>query len=321
VITTISAKYLVTRLISLFHAGVCLALGGSILGFFGDQHFFLDLFSNFRLSYAAALAAGLILAIISKSRWLARAWAIGFIVNALPIVPFFISSGFEPSSDSTALRIMFVNVLRKNPDKQSVLEAIAKNDPDVVVAVEIDSVWGEALSTGLHSKWPYEKISERSDNFGIAIFSRHPLNQITVFESPGNYVPSIRAEIQISAKKTVIYGTHPFPPMSQFTHDGWQLHMVDLASRIEKETSPVILVGDFNSTPWSANYRWFMKRTGLVDSQKGFGPQSSWPTELPYLGIPIDHVVTSQGIFTRNRQIGRHNGSDHRPVIADLMIP
>ena len=64
-----------------------------------------------------------------------------------------------------------------------------------------------------------------------------------------------------------------------------------------------------------------MKRTKLVDSQKGFGPQSSWPTELPYLGIPIDHIVTSPNITTIRRKIGGHIGSDHRPVIADLMIP
>ena len=97
--------------------------------------------------------------------------------------------------------------------------------------------------------------------------------------------------------------------------------MADLARRIKAETVPVIVTGDFNSTPWSANYRWFVAQTGLIDTQQGLGPQPSWPTELPYLGIPIDHVLTSRTIATAKRRIGRWNGSDHRPVVADLLIP
>ena len=316
-----SIQFLVLRLASLFHAGVFLALAGSLIGFFGSLHFFLDLFSNFRLSYAAALALGFILAKFTKKRRLAYLWAVGFIINAAPIAPFFVPPQTQISPTDTPLRIMFVNVLRKNPDKQAVIDAILKADPDIVVAVEVDELWGDALTSGLASQWPHSKVADRSDNFGIAIFSRKPLLNINVFESPGNYVASLRAELQLGNHTTVIYGTHPFPPMSQFTHDGWQVHMADLANRILNEKEPVILVGDFNSTPWSSNYRWFMKRTKLVDSQKGFGPQSSWPTELPYLGIPIDHIVTSPDITTIRRKIGGHNGSDHRPVIADLMIP
>jgi endonuclease/exonuclease/phosphatase (EEP) superfamily protein YafD len=314
-------RTLVLKLASLFHAGVFLALAGSLIGYFGSTHFFLDLFSNFRLSYAAALALGFILALFTRKPRLACLWAVGFIMNAVPIVPFFVPPDTHTSPTSTPLRIMFVNVLRKNPDKQAVISAILKANPDVIVAVEVDDIWGNALTSGLASQWPHSKVADRSDNFGIAIFSRQPLLNINIFESPGNYVASLRAELQSGSHTTVIYGTHPFPPMSSFTHSGWQVHMDDLANRILNEKEPVILVGDFNSTPWSANYRWFMKRTGLVDSQKGFGPQSSWPTELPYLGIPIDHIVTSPDVTTISRKIGGHNGSDHRPVIADLMIP
>lgn len=306
---------------SLFQAGVFLAVIGAVLGFLGSWHFLIDLFSHYRLIYSVAIALGLLLAIAQKQRRLASVWAIGFLINAVPVAGLFLPSPAEPGPQAKPLRVMFVNVLRKNQDKSLAVEGILAADADIVVAVEVDHLWGDAMKETLGARWPRYKVADRSDNFGIAIFSRIPLENVDVFESPGNYVPSLRAEFTIGSKKCVIYGTHPFPPLSQFTHDGWQLHMADLARRIEAEKAPVIVVGDFNSTNWSANYRWFVAQTGLVDTQQGFGPQASWPTELPYLGIPIDHVLTSKSIGTAMRRIGRYNGSDHRPVIADLVVP
>jgi endonuclease/exonuclease/phosphatase (EEP) superfamily protein YafD len=309
------------RLASLFHTGVFLAVVGSLLGFCGSWYWLIDLFSHFRLVYGLAIGLGVLLALGQKQRRLAALWAVGFLINAVPVAGLFLPSSAVAAPQARPLRLMFVNVLRKNPDKTRAIDAMIKADPDVIVAVEVDHLWGGAMQQALAERWPHGKVADRSDNFGVAIFSKIPMDQIDVFESPGNYVPSLRAEITVGSQKTVVYGTHPFPPMSGFTHQGWQIHMADLARRIQAERLPVILTGDFNSTPWSANYRWFVSQTGLVDSQQGFGPQPSWPTELPYLGIPIDHVLTSKSIRTERRRIGTWNGSDHRPVIADLLVP
>ena len=319
--TPTTCQYLLHRLASLFQAGVFLAVVGSVVGFFGAWHWLIDLFSHFRLVYGLAIGLGVLLALGQKQRRVARVWTLAFLVNAVPVVGLFLPSPAVVAPQAQPLRLMFVNVLRKNPDKTVAIDAMIKADPDVIVAVEVDHLWGSAMQQALAARWAHGKVADRSDNFGIAIFSKRPIDQIDIFESPGNYVPSLRAEITAGTQKTVIYGTHPFPPMSAFTHRGWQEHMADLARRIKAETVPVIVTGDFNSTPWSANYRWFVAQTGLIDTQQGLGPQPSWPTELPYLGIPIDHVLTSRTIATAKRRIGRWNGSDHRPVVADLLIP
>lgn len=309
------------RLLNIFQAGVFLAVMGSVLGFFGSWHYLIDLFSHYRLIYALAIGLGFLIAVAQKQRRLAVAWGIGFLINAVPVAGVFLPSPAEPGAQARPMRVMFVNVLRKNQDKTRAMQGILAADAEIVVAVEVDHLWGDAMKEALSTKWPHFKVADRSDNFGIAIFSKMPLESVDVFESPGNYVPSLRAVFTPGSKKCVIYGTHPFPPLSVFTHEGWQVHMADLARRIEAESDPTIVVGDFNSTNWSANYRWFVARTGLVDTQQGIGPQASWPTELPYLGIPIDHVLTSKSIGTARRRIGSYNGSDHRPVIADLLVP
>jgi endonuclease/exonuclease/phosphatase (EEP) superfamily protein YafD len=80
-------------------------------------------------------------------------------------------------------------------------------------------------------------------------------------------------------------------------------------------------MGDLNATPWSRPFRRFVGRSGLCDSRAGFGVQASFPAASALLRIPIDHVLVSCVIGVRNRRIGRDVGSDHLPVIVDLVLP
>jgi endonuclease/exonuclease/phosphatase (EEP) superfamily protein YafD len=80
-------------------------------------------------------------------------------------------------------------------------------------------------------------------------------------------------------------------------------------------------MGDLNATPWSRPFHRFVGRSGLCDSRAGFGVQASFPAASALLRIPIDHVLVSCVIGVRNRRIGRDVGSDHLPVIVDLVLP
>jgi len=313
----------IRKVVDLFHAGVCLALAGSIAGYAGPVDFRLDLFAHFRLTYAAALALGAGLAVACRQRWLALAWALGFCLNFAAILPLCLppKSLKAQIRPSAPMRVQIVNVLRDNADKAAVIDAIRKADADVFVAVELDEAWLEALKSQLLGRWPHWLGQARGDAFGIALFSKKPLANSALFESPGSYAPSIRAEVDISGTIVAIYGTHPFPPVTRFNQGNWVKHMDDLARRIGGEAVPVVAIGDFNTTPWSENYRRFRKISGLVDSMTGFGPQASWPSFVPYAGLPIDHVMVSPGIRTIARKVGPFVGSDHYPVTADLEMP
>ena len=80
-------------------------------------------------------------------------------------------------------------------------------------------------------------------------------------------------------------------------------------------------MGDYNATPWSRPFWRFVDRSGLCDSRAGFGVQASFPAMSAVLRIPIDHVLVSCSIGVRDRRIGRDVGSDHLPVIVDLVLP
>lgn len=311
------------KVIDILHAGVFLALVGTIIGFAGSFDFHLDLFAHFRLTYAVALAVGFFLAVICRQRRLALAWGLGFVLNFAVIVPLWLpakgqSGNAQPES---TFRVQMVNVLRDNSRKDAVVAAIRQADPDVFLAVELDDAWLGALKQELADRWPHQVGQARGDAFGIALFSKRPLENATIFESPGSYAPSIRAEIVQGGTRVTIFGTHPFPPVTRFNQDNWIAQMDDLARRVRGENGAVVVIGDFNTTPWSENYRRFRSISGLNDTMQGFGPQASWPSFVPYAGLPIDHVMVSPGIRTLKRRVGGFVGSDHFPVTAELGIP
>ena len=47
---------------------------------------------------------------------------------------------------------------------------------------------------------------------------------------------------------------------------------------------------------------------------------SSWPAEYCPLGITIDHCLVSPDIEVKQRLVGPDVGSDHLPVIVDLLL-
>ena len=44
---------------------------------------------------------------------------------------------------------------------------------------------------------------------------------------------------------------------------------------------PLILMGDFNTTPWSLAFRRLIRQTGLRNAAAGFGYLATWPVNRP----------------------------------------
>ncbi|HEY4320795.1 MAG TPA: endonuclease/exonuclease/phosphatase family protein [Gemmatimonadales bacterium] len=84
-------------------------------------------------------------------------------------------------------------------------------------------------------------------------------------------------------------------------------------------SEPVIVAGDFNIPVESAIYRdnWSQFRNAF--SETGIGTGYSKHTRL--WGIRIDHVLTSTDIIPVRSFVGKEVGSDHIPMVADLVLP
>lgn len=77
------------------------------------------------------------------------------------------------------------------------------------------------------------------------------------------------------------------------------------------EADNFLIMGDFNMTPWSRNFRDLPgKRAGDPRFSK------TWPTFFPLMGIPIDHIMASDGLELVEARVLAPIGSDHYPILA-----
>ena len=296
-----------------------LAVASVLLGALGRFHHLLDLAAHFRIQATIALVVcGLALRICRQNRqsWITLGVAAVCMVLLLPYVP------FGPRSRDAQYRLLVMNVLTKNEEKPSVIAMIKSHDPDFVALMETDDRWISTLESELAKRWPHRKSVARSDNFGIAFYSKLPLETCRVREYVIDLTtPSIKAEVATERGRLTIFATHPLPPMNASTFAARNESLAAMADEVSKSPTRTIVAGDLNCTPWSP---WFKKtcRDGkLRNSMIGQGLGISWtPFGLSILGLPIDHVLVGSDIEVVNREVGGQLGSDHRPVVLDFSI-
>jgi endonuclease/exonuclease/phosphatase (EEP) superfamily protein YafD len=83
---------------------------------------------------------------------------------------------------------------------------------------------------------------------------------------------------------------------------------------------PLLIIGDYNTTPWSARFQRFLAESGLRDSSAGFGYQPTWPAYAPAIGIPIDHAAVSPEVAVLARAAGPDLGGDHTPLRLTIAL-
>ncbi len=91
-----------------------------------------------------------------------------------------------------------------------------------------------------------------------------------------------------------------------------------LYSRIKTQAVPTVMIGDLNTPPSSVWFdEWRQDWTRAWDAA-GSGYQSTWPQPLPVLAL--DHIWGNRGITFQRCRCGWSSCSDHRPVIAHIVV-
>lgn len=89
--------------------------------------------------------------------------------------------------------------------------------------------------------------------------------------------------------------------------------------RIDRETRPVLVVGDFNSTPHQWAYRHIARGLQNAVGRRVRGWAATFPARRPL--VQIDHVLAGPAWQVATARIpanGSADISDHRPVVAHL---
>ena len=297
---------LAQALITVLAAGAAV---GTLTGFFG-KYWLLELTSHFRMQYAAILLAPAILQAVRRKFIQSGLWAVLSGLNVI-LVCAHGSPGPARQPVGTPMRALLSNVRTGNREYGSVLRLVRERDPDFVVLEEVNALWLEQLRE-MRARYPHALLCPREDNFGVALFSKHPFEKSEVLYLGDAEVPSLKAEIVLEGRRVLLLATHPLPPGSPEYFHLRNGQLAAVAAYVRAENKPTILLGDLNATPWSPHFRRLTRKTGL--HLPAFSLRPTWPTSCLLMGIPIDHCLLSRDFAGLTRTVGPAIGSDHLPV-------
>lgn len=212
------------------------------------------------------------------------------------------------------------NVLQTNRDYARTITLIEREDPDIVLLLETDQLWEDALKPVI-DKYPHRLSAPLDNLYGLIMLSRLPVEDGEVTWLIDKETPSVFATMKTEAGATFRYiGLHPRPPQpgeDTEKRDG----EIAIAARHAKETKlPVLAMGDFNDVAWSRTSQMFKRIGGYLDPRIGRGLYATFPANLPGLRWPLDHIFMSPDFTLVDMKVLENVGSDHLPVIAEVCL-
>jgi endonuclease/exonuclease/phosphatase (EEP) superfamily protein YafD len=279
---------------------------------------FFELFSHFRVQLLV-LQLVLLTAFLVLRRPL---WAIvigtASIVNGAAIRDYVLPLGEDTAAaDRPAdIRVLTANVLASNSDHARLIDLIRSAEPDVFAVLEFTDGFAAAFED-LNNDYPYRVLVPEDGTFGIAVYSKRRVSSRNVFELEG--FAAIDAEISDAQGPWHFIAAHTVPPIGAEMAALRNTQLERLSEYVNTLAAPRVVVGDFNLTPFSPRFSDFIEQTSLRNALRGRGPSYTWPGFFPLLGIPIDHVLTSPEFTTVAYHRGGGIGSDHFPVIVDMI--
>lgn len=299
----------------------------SVLGFFGAFFWLFELLTVFRPAFLilSALSLCCFLNRWRKSQALTAVCAL--LLNVGPVWPSLASQAPPAPRNGVKVKFLLSNLYKNNYYHERFFQVLRAENPDIVALVEVKSHWQDALLSSPYMRriYPFFFINPRGET---ALFSRLPLLDPEVRFIQKSYASQSFVQARVLASNgraaglVLIHPPHATSEIDGLRQEKLFSYLLDQRQTLPK---PLILMGDFNTPPWSNQFIRLKDGLSLSDSRAGFGLQASWPVSLGpvSLGVPlfpIDHILTGQGVSTLRRKTGPSIISDHLPVIATLLV-
>ncbi|MBD3362667.1 hypothetical protein GF362_03025 [Candidatus Dojkabacteria bacterium] len=252
-----------------------------------------------------------------------------FLTFPFKIIQFYLPfhNNNENLNQKNVTKILSINLWWENKNYNDVKNFLTNQDADILILIEFTDIQYERLKDYLDLNYPYSNINNYLDGGAFAgniIFSKHKILTSEENIINGYYSGFSDILVNINNKNFKLYLIHTTAPINKdyFHKRNEQLKIIANEIRNE-ETENIIIMGDFNLSPWSYYYQKFCKEIGVqfnnISRISGFG--YTWNhREKEYLRTHIDHFFVSKNIETSNFEIMDFPGSDHRALIAEIVI-
>jgi endonuclease/exonuclease/phosphatase (EEP) superfamily protein YafD len=295
--------------------GLALGVLGLIMARLGHLWVGFDVFSQFSIQFIF-LALAMTLGLVSPR----FKGLVGLVLFLAFVVGYALWPQLNLSAKETQLpagsqrlRVASLNTFIYNRDYKAISNAILKLNPDVMTLVEFMHDKQELLDD-LRSVYPYQETCFTQPECESAIISKYPLfnTSAKIFWAGA---PLIQSSLGPEFGNLTIFGIHT----TRFPHSRAQFTQIkELAKYIETVPGRVVIMGDFNATPFSRITQTLAESLGL----KLLTNLPSWPATHSFPQLAIDHIFVSRDISPLSSEvIGDFAGSDHFPVAITLAVP
>ena len=286
-------------------------------GFAGALWWALDLFAHFRLQYVVAGAVLAALLVKLRHRRFAVLAAAVAGINLVPVAPLFTQpKEAAPREGVGSLRIMALNVLDFNEQYDRVIAYARRERPDVLVLVELTPQWVARVGD-LAREYPHQWVGGGPGD-GIAMFSRLAPARAEAMTLGAGETSSYLLTFDLANGQISVLGTHLEAPLGAHASRQRNQHLAALAEFARDHRGPLAVVGDLNTSPFSAYFRRLLRDGGLHRCGPGGGLNPTWPSLFPPLWIQLDHCLANDSVRSWGFTVGKYVGSDHFPISVSV---
>jgi len=261
---------------------------------------------------------------------------LGAIVVVVPIMGLCLPWGRAVAPDGPSVRVLTCNVDDKSVNSEAMSKLIETVKPDIVALQECPGGVNYQWPTGWHvcqygellvvSRYPVQEVQRMQGPRPGHVWPRGTLLHCVVATPDHDidfccvHLPSPRQGIAVVLDRSTVLA----PSRSGLIDEGAdqrQRQSEEVARLLEGSFTSVIVAGDFNTPTDSSIYRraWSRYRNAFSTSGFGFGNTIRPKVHGWRFGIRIDHILTGPNWWPRDCWVGPDIGSEHLPVIADLV--
>lgn len=297
---------------------VFLSLAGALAGYFSQFGWLLDLASHLYIQYLTVQIVGLFIFISLHKHILSALCSAGILLSMFQMYPAYYPPPQPSSGGEDQLRIVQMNVNNANNQTNDTEQYLLSLHPDILILQEVGRRdFRKSIRKQFSYSYPQKGFHES------IILSNIPLKDADFLRKNESLFLRTTFKTLPDEPPFALYAIHTASPKTSGYYHNRNQQILGLAKYLQEQEERQIVLGDFNTSPWSSIFKTFKQMTDLKDTRVGFGLQTTWPAFMPFsfLQIPIDHCFVSRGITVRHRSTGRALDSDHRPLVIDLTIP
>jgi endonuclease/exonuclease/phosphatase (EEP) superfamily protein YafD len=295
-----------------------------VLAFAHPWWWLADLLVHFRVQYLLLLLPLLAVATLRQSRVIVVLASVVLVANLCGLQQVSVPAAVQlPKTDKLPLKLMSHNAYYRNRTPHAAMQQIGAVDADLVAIQEFaNPLLKEARF--LRERYTYFYPDEDKNWAQVGLLATWRRQSFAVRDVPGGRLAMLEMHFPARPDKGwpafTLISTHTQSPRSARTVALRNQQMADLAAYVRGLKGPVIVTGDFNTSPYSRAYADFLLVSGLVTTRQPGTFLPTWSGKVPWLlRTPIDQMFVTPDIAVRSFRVGKPAGSDHAPLIAELV--